>query len=59
MVEQNSSILTEEQLEKYFCLICTSICEQPVKLGCTHLFCLGCLKKLTDIQAKEKHPNLQ
>ena len=55
----SNHILTEDQLEQYLCLICTSVCEKPAKLSCTHMFCLGCLNKLVAIQLKEKDPHLK
>ncbi|CAE6507120.1 unnamed protein product [Rhizoctonia solani] len=33
-------------LEDYSCLICTSIAFKPIRLACSHLFCVRCLVKM-------------
>ncbi|KAF7324866.1 hypothetical protein MKEN_00528700 [Mycena kentingensis (nom. inval.)] len=33
-------------LEDYACLICTSIAFKPIRLRCSHLFCVRCLVKM-------------
>jgi len=33
-------------LQDYECLICTSIAFKPVRLACSHLFCVRCLVKM-------------
>ncbi|SNX84966.1 uncharacterized protein MEPE_03675 [Melanopsichium pennsylvanicum] len=42
-------------VEDYSCAICTSVAWRPVKLDCTHLFCLRCLVKLQK-QGKDDCP---
>jgi hypothetical protein len=33
-------------VDDYACLICTSLAFKPIRLGCSHLFCVRCLVKL-------------
>ncbi|KAG1810588.1 SPX domain-containing protein [Suillus subaureus] len=33
-------------VDDYSCLICTSLAFKPIRLGCSHLFCVRCLVKL-------------
>lgn len=42
-------------VDDYSCAICTSVAWRPVRLDCTHLFCLRCLVKLQK-QGKDDCP---
>jgi len=34
------------QIDDYSCLICTSIAFKPIRLSCSHVFCVRCLVKM-------------
>lgn len=43
---QTSILTLVPQLDDYSCPICTSIAFKPIKLRCSHMFCVRCLVKL-------------
>lgn len=40
------------QLDNYLCPICSSISVKPVRLSCSHVFCVRCLVKLQRAQKR-------
>lgn len=45
-VMQTSVLTLIPQLDDYTCLICTSVAFKPIRLLCSHMFCVRCLVKL-------------
>lgn len=45
-VMQNKLLTVVPQLENYTCPICLSVAFKPIRLACSHIFCVRCLVKL-------------